>query len=365
MESTKIDIAIIGGGIIGLWCAYEVLKKKKNLTVVVFEKEAYLGEHTTGRNSEVLHAGIYYTRNSLKHTLCIEGNRLWREFSEKNNLSLLDCGKFIVSNKTPEKLDKLFKQAQENEVPKIRMATSSEIDALKKVVLVDEAFFSETSAVLDTSSSLKCLEHLISKNEGIILKNTTVKSLSKSSEGFSLICNEDEIQAQIVINCAGLFAIALRETLGLRNYSNRFVKGNYLKLMKKLPIHKLIYPIPPEHGLGLGIHLTLDNQGDQKFGPNTEEVDKIDYGMKNSLTDELYDSIHEVFHTVKKHDLQLAYSGIRPKICDKDKKLITDFIFNTSKEHFIDNYYELLGIESPGLTSAPAIARMVSDALRF
>lgn len=365
MESTKIDIAIIGGGIVGLWCAYEILKKKKDLTLVVFDKETFLGEHTTGRNSEVLHAGIYYPHNSLKHKLCIEGNRLWREFSISNKLALLDCGKFIVSNKNSEKLDKLFFQAGENDVPKIRKATLTEINELKKIVIADDAFYSETSAVLDTSSSLKCLEFLITNLGGIILKKSEIVSISKDSDGFSLTCNEDQINAQIVINCAGLFAVELREKLGLNDYSNKFVKGNYLKLMKKLPFNKLVYPIPPEHGLGLGVHLTLDNRGDQKFGPNTEEIRKIDYSMKDSLIEELFSSIHEIFHTVKRDDLQLAYSGIRPKVYDKHKKLVTDFIFNTQKEHFIEYYYELLGIESPGLTSAPAIAKMVADSLRI
>lgn len=365
MESTKIDIAIIGGGVIGLWCAHEILKKKKNLTVVVFEKEAYLGEHTTGRNSEVLHAGLYYPKNSLKHKLCIEGNRLWREFSQINHLKILECGKFIVSNNNSEKLEKLFQQAQANDVSKIRKATSGEINDLKAIVSIDDAFYSGTSAVLDTSSSLKTLEYLITKNDGIILKNTEVKSIDKCSDGFSLTCNKDEITAQIVINCAGLFAINFREKLGLTDYSNKFVKGNYLKLTKKLPLNSLVYPIPPDHGLGLGVHLTLDNHGDQKFGPNTEEVNTIDYTVNDSLIDDLYTSIHEIFHTVKKSDLQLAYSGIRPKICDANKQLVTDFIFNTSKEHLINNYYELLGIESPGLTSGPAIAKMVADSLRL
>ncbi|MFA6238828.1 MAG: FAD-dependent oxidoreductase [Bacteriovorax sp.] len=365
MESTKIDIAIIGGGIIGLWCAYEILKQKKDLTLVVFEKESYLGEHTTGRNSEVLHAGIYYKNNSLKHKLCIEGNRLWREFSKTNHLPLLDCGKFIVSNKTPDKLDRILSQAIQNEVPKIRRATSREMAELKDIVAADEALISETSAVLDTSSSLKCLEGLIERSNGIILKNSNIKNITSSQKGFTLVCNEDLIGAKIIINCAGLFAIGLREKLGLIDYSNRYVKGNYLKLTKKLAINRLIYPIPPDHGLGLGVHLTLDNQGDQKFGPNTEETETIDYSMKESLIDELFEPIHEIFYNVKKSDLQLAYCGIRPKVCDKNKKLINDFIFNTPKEHSINNYFELLGIESPGLTSAPAIAKMVVESMRL
>lgn len=362
MEPTKIDIAIIGGGIVGLWCAYEILKKKPNLSVVVFEKENYLGEHTTGRNSEVLHAGIYYEYNSLKHLLCLEGNILWREFSKNNRLDFLDCGKYIVANqKNAEKLEMLFYKAQKNNVPLLRKAGSSEINELKPFVSVDSAFYSGSSAVLDTSTSLKCLQYLIESLGGVILKNSEVKNLNIVPAGFSFLSNNDPIQSEIVINSAGLFAVKLREQLGLFSYTDRYVKGNYLKLTKKIPINKLIYPIPPEHGLGLGIHLTLDNQGEQKFGPNTEETKSINYNVNDSLIDELYPAIQDIFFTVKKSDLQLAYAGIRPKVHDKDDRLVTDFLFNTEKEHLVKNYFELLGIESPGLTSAPAIAKKISN----
>ena len=231
---------------------------------------------------------------------------------------------------------------------------------LKEYVLADQAFFSKSSGVLDTASALKCLENLIQKKKGIILKNSLVTNLEQLSDGFKFTCNQDNIHADIVINCAGLYAVELRKLLGLTNFTNKYIKGNYLKLTQKLPAKHLIYPIPPADGLGLGIHLTMDIHGDQKFGPNTEEVSFIDYQLNVSLIDELYPSIKELFFTVSKEKLQLAYAGIRPKIQDAKNELVLDFVFNTEKEHAIKNYFELLGIESPGLTAAPAIGLKIA-----
>ena len=140
------------------------------------------------------------------------------------------------------------------------------------------------------------------------------------------------------------------------------MKGSYLKLRKKLELNQLIYPIPPANGLGLGVHLTLDTAGEQKFGPDTEEVTTINYSLHESAKVKMAPSIHEIFKNINEDDLQLGYSGIRPKV-KQNGHLVADFIFNTQKEHGIEGYDEFLGIESPGVTSAPSLAKMLCDVL--
>ena len=360
----KIDIAIVGGGIMGLWSAYNILLTKPHLSVVIFEKEMFLGDHTTGRNSEVLHAGIYYDYNSLKHTSCIEGNRRWRSFFKEHQLQFNDCGKFIVSEKGQEaKLNALFEKGHRNGVPGIKYLASQEIIPLKRWVNCDMALYTSSSAVINVSASLKILARRIEELGGIILTRSEVEYLGQVQDGFVLKINNDEIVSQTLVNVAGHGAIPLRERVGLKGYKPIYIKGSYLTLNKKIPLSTLVYPIPPDHGMGLGVHLTLDSGGGQKFGPNTRPVSKIEYDVDQNLIEEMFPSIKSVFPTVERESLSLGYSGVRPRVLNEKGELSTDFVFNTPAQHYIDNYFEFLGIESPGLTAAPALAKLLTRAL--
>lgn len=362
-SANKIDVAIIGGGILGLWCAYMVLKKYPGLLVVVFESENYLGEHTSGRNSEVLHSGLYYETNSLKHLRCLEGNKLWRDYIKLKQLPFLDCGKVVVSNVDQlEKLDNLFKRGVKNQIPGLRKLSTSEIESLQENVHISDGFYISSSGVLNVSESLKSLRHDIEAMGGVVLIKNKVIPVAASAQSFVLEVNNDFIEAKNLINAAGLFAVDFRKKLGLKGFENYYVKGSYLKLRKKLDLHQLIYPLPPVNGLGLGVHLTLDTAGEQKFGPDIEEVDTINYSTDDSTKARMIPSIHEIFKNINDADLQLGYSGIRPKI-KKDGLLYTDFVFNTHDEHGLKGYFEFLGIESPGVTAAPSLAKNICDVL--
>lgn len=355
-----IDVAIAGGGIIGLWTAYEILTHKPELTVVVFEKERFFGEHTTGRNSEVLHAGIYYPYQSLKHLSCLEGNILWREFFNRYQLGFLDCGKYVVApEQSSSSLEELIIKAEKNNVPDIRRITSKEIKELKVWVNCHSGFYSPSSAVIDVSGSLRLLRQLLEEKGCILLNQSELEIIRHDGDGFDLSTNGDHFRADILINAGGHFAIDLRLQLGLSDLHKKLVKGNYLSLKKKLGLSKLVYPIPPEHGLGLGVHLTLNCAGEQKLGPNTEIVENMDYSVNSDLINAMYPSVQNLFPTIQKEHLSLAYAGIRPRVVDSYGKLLTDFILNTPQEHQIKNYYEFLGIESPGLTAAPSLAKLL------
>lgn len=362
-NAVEIDIAIVGGGIIGLWTAYELLSQNSNLQVAVFEQEMYLGEHTTTRNSEVLHAGIYYENNSLKHIHCLAGNGLWRRFVQDFSIPFLDCGKFIVAQSDEiAHLHNLEKKASENQVPGMREASQAEIDSLKPFIRVDKALYSQSSGVLDISSSLKRLRHEIESLGGMIITHNKAVIKTYSDHLFILRVNEDLIQSKFLVNAAGLHAVDFRKALGLTEFTNYYVKGNYLQFSGQYPAKNLIYPIPPKHGLGLGVHLTLDSQGQAKFGPNTFPVEKIQYDVPVETKDQMLKDIQRLFYTVQESQLSLGYSGIRPKV-KKDGILMKDFILQTSQNHGINGYIELLGVESPGLTAAPSLAKLVATTI--
>lgn len=347
----------------GLWCALSVLRKRSDLSVVVFESEKYLGEHTSGRNSEVLHSGIYYPTGSMKHLHCLSGNRMWREYVQTRQLPFLDCGKIIAATAAQsEGLERLLQQAKSNGVPEVRPLGRAEVVEAQNSLHIDGGFFCGTSGVLNVAESLQMLRNDVESLGGVVLLNSRAHLLERSTGGFLLEVGTDQIVAANLVNTAGLFAVELRKSLGLTEYENFFVKGSYLKLKRKLGLNTLVYPLPPASGLGLGVHLTLDTSGSQKFGPDTEIVDNLYYGLEDSLIEKMSPAIGQVFKGIGPGDLQLGYAGIRPKV-KKAGVLATDFIFRSPSDHQIRGYFEFLGIESPGVTAAPALAGMLCEAL--
>ncbi len=359
---SEIDLAITGGGILGLWSALLFLKKFPDKTVVVFEKENFLGEHTSGRNSEVLHSGIYYPTNSLKHLSCLRGNLLWRDYLKLKKLPFFDSGKIIAAKKNQlSELEQLYKKGVDNHVLGLRKLSKSEVASFSNIIDFEEGVFISSSAVLNVSENLRALRQDVEGLGGVVLTQNFVKIKAHTSENFDLLVGKDLIRAKNLLNVAGLFAIELREQLGLNGFENYYVKGCYLKLKKPLDVRTLIYPIPPKHGLGLGVHLTIDTAYDQKFGPDTTEVSEVNYDINETIFEKMIPSIQEIFKGVHARDLILGYSGIRPKV-KQNGVLVTDFLFHTAKEHGKRGYFEFLGIESPGVTAAPALAEIFVQA---
>lgn len=349
----KIDVAIIGGGIVGLSIAYQLLKKNQNQTLVLFEKEKYLGEHTTGRNSGVLHAGLYYETNSLKHRLCLQGNYAWESIAKELNIPFSYCGKYIVAKKSEsEEFENLFTKAKLNSVSGIRRAKAEEVKTLQAKINCDQALFSPRSGILDVSTAINRLKDKIESLGGIILPFNPILNLEKTNQGYLLETVQDKVLAQKVYNCAGLFAIDLRKKLGLTDYENDWVKGHYLKTNQKNEFKTLIYPVPPKDLKGLGVHLTIDFQDQMKFGPDTLDTEKIDYSISLDIKNKMLPTIESLFKTIDLSKLYVDYAGIRPKI-KKAGQLVTDFVIQEP----LENYIEYLGIESPGITAALAIEK--------
>lgn len=352
-----VDVAIIGSGIIGLLIAKEILEQKKNLTVVLLEQEKRLGHHTSSRNSGVLHSGIYYQKDSLKHKMCIEGNELWSDLARCLQIPINRCGKYIISSSISENaiLEKYYNNAVANGVKGVRLCDFGEISKLSSFVRVSEAFFSPNTGILDVSDALSKLSYKILTLDGVLLLSNRVNRIEVNGK-YQIFTNSETINAPVLINSAGLESVIVDEMLGVNDFQAYMVKGNYLKLKKPFYNQSLVYPIPEDCLKGLGVHTTFDFQGEVRFGPNTEDVECIDYSMSEDL-ELMKDEILKKFKGIKRESLAQDFCGIRPKI-KKEGEIFSDF-FIEKKENKAGTYIRLHGIESPGLTSAPAIGRHV------
>jgi L-2-hydroxyglutarate oxidase LhgO len=353
METISVDAVVFGGGIVGLCLALKYKEKNPEAEVVVLEKTHFLGDQSTGRNSGVLHAGIYYKNNSLKHSLCMNGYQQWRDLSEKLNIRTRICGKFIfsVNANQDQELEDVFQVATKNGVT-IRHATSAQIKELENQLHISNALYSPNTGIIDTGDAVNKISSLLEMKGVHIIKDFDFKNLERLNAGFEIESNYYKIKTEVLFNCAGLGSLELRGHLGLQDMELYRVKGNYISTSQKLEYTRLFYPVPPKDLKGLGVHSTIDINGAVKFGPNTEDVETVDYSPSLIALKEMTPVINSYFKNVDNDKLYWDYAGVRTKIRTNDKQAYTDFWIKKP----IEGYIECLGIESPGLTSAPAIA---------
>lgn len=354
-DSVDVDVAIIGGGIIGLTLAYELKNKYPDCEIALFDKEPYLGEHSSGRNSGVLHAGLYYPNKSLKHLLCIEGNHLWEKLASDLGIGIKRCGKFIFSTSEIEerKLNDLVLKAQQNDVP-IEWSSKKELSDLQIHVNAHNAIKSPSTGILNVSEALSKLKYNLESRGVHVFFSHEATSIRKNNEHFLIEFSKFEVKTEKLFNCAGLGAISIREKLALNEMENYLVRGHYLSTSQKLDYPTLFYPIPPDDLKGLGVHSTIDLDRKVKFGPSTEEALFIDYTPPKDSLIEMKELVSYYFKNIEIEKLYWDYAGCRSKIRFKnDQKLHTDFWIKSP----LKNYVECLGIESPGVTASPAIAK--------
>ena len=360
MDKISLNATIIGGGIIGLTIAYELKKKFPAWEIALLEAAPYLGDHSTGRNSGVLHAGLYYPTNSQKHVLCLEGIELWkRDLCPKLGIIFLECGKILFAKNENEitGLEDLWKKAHENGVKSLEWLRDAKIQEINSYIKAKKAFFSPHTGILDVTGALSKIASAFEGMGGMIAKECKVSSIEKQ-DAFHLKTNQFEINTNVLVNAAGFYGPDLRAQLGLTNLKSVLVKGNYLSTSQKLNHPHLFYPVPPKDLKGLGVHSTLDLEGKIKFGPNTEDVTSIEYSDSGIAAKAMIPEIMNTFVGIDESRLYWDYAGIRSKIKNTETgKLETDFWIQSP----ISGYIECLGIESPGLTSAPAIAKKVCN----
>ncbi len=369
----KVDITIVGAGVIGLAVAWELSKVYKDILVI--EKNFSFGQETSSRNSEVIHAGIYYPKDSLKARTCIEGRQLLYEFCSKNNIAHKKTGKLIVAidENEVEDLEELFRQGLENGVDDLKILSRNEIKTLEPNVEANAAIYSPSTGILDSHNFMKNLLLQFESRGGLIAYNTELTGMDKVKAGFKVTVKDAregnfEFLTGIFINCAGLNSDKVAQMAGIKNedYKLKYCKGDYFRVgnNKARFISRLIYPVPKEDRVGLGIHATLDLARGLRLGPDDEYVDRIDYDVDASKQKIFYESTHKFLPFIELEDLSPDIVGIRPKLQSPDDDF-RDFIIKEESEKGLLGFINLIGIESPGLMSCLFTAKMVKEIIKF
>lgn len=364
----KMNITIIGAGAVGLAVAYQLSKKYNN--VILLEQHDSFGQETSSRNSEVIHAGIYYPKDSLKAKLCVKGKQLLYDFLNKNNIPFNCCGKYItaVEKEEEEGLETLRKQAQENGV-ELEYISQNQIKEKLPCVKAHNALFSATTGIFDTHQYMQSLEQLCISQDVIISYQSRVINIEKSNNLYQITIKEaDENQFQflseIVINSTGLNCQKTAQLIGIDNpdYKIYYAKGEYFHLPGKYKdtFSSLIYPVVPTHAKSLGIHTVIDLQGMLKCGPNIHYIDDIDYDVDETHRDEFLSAVSRYLPFINKDDLVPDMSGIRAKRQGPEDGF-KDFIIQEETDQTYPGFINLIGIESPGLTSSLAIAETIEN----
>ena len=373
----QVDCVVIGAGVIGLAVAREMALQGRE--TILLERENAFGTISSARNSEVIHAGIYYPKDSLKAKLCVEGNRLLYEYCRNHQVATQPYGKLIVASDQSQldDLQAIYYKAQQNGVPQIKLISGEEAKTLEPNLNCFAAILSSTTGIVDSHGYMLSLLGGFEDAGGMVAYQSpllSAKPIGNNAEnGYELqIGGADgmQIRTKLLINCAGMSAPAVAqkiEGLGKDQIPKAyFAKGNYFSLSGKSPFTHLIYPIP-EPG-GLGVHLTLDMGGQAKFGPDVEWLDidqeeQIDYTVDPKRGDGFYEAVRRYWPGLKDGSLQPDYSGVRAKIVPPNAPA-GDFYFNGPKEHGMQGLYNLYGFESPGLTSSLAIARYLEAQIK-
>ena len=358
----KLDAVVIGAGVVGLAVARALALAGRE--VVILESEDAIGTHTSSRNSEVIHAGIYYPKGSLKARSCVQGKELLYEYCVSHGVPHKRTGKLIVAtsdSQIPE-LKAIQQKAHGNGVSDVVWMTRAQALALEPELHCVAALYSPSTGIIDSHAlMLAYLGDAEAKGAMLALKSPLEKC-EVVSDGFVL---QESIHAKILVNSAGLRAPSVatamegyRAELAPKEY---YAKGNYYSLNRRNPFSRLVYPVP-EPG-GLGVHITLDLAGQARFGPDVEWVDRIAYDVDPKRADRFYAAIRRYWPGLPDASLSPGYSGIRPKTAGP-KDPAPDFQIQGPRAHGVPGLVHLFGIESPGLTASLALAGMVLEELQ-
>jgi L-2-hydroxyglutarate oxidase LhgO len=362
----KVRTVIIGAGAIGLTIAYELSKQDPDLVVV--DKENSFGMHCSSRNSEVIHAGHYYPPGSLKAKLCVEGNRLLYQYLKEHTIPYNKTSKIIVANDDEEirVLEQYKSWGDQNGCPGIRMLDKNEVKELEPNVFCKRALFVPMTGICDTHQYMKSLVTNIENNDAFIVYGMEVVSIQRENEYYRLgFSNGECYQCDYVINSAGLWSDQIAAMAGMDikklGLKQHWCKGEYYKTTKIKGIQHLVYPIADPKGIFLGIHLTINLAGEVRFGPNAFYVDSIDYKFQEEYFEEFYKAVNRYIE-IDKANLMPDDTGIRPKLQGPNDGF-KDFYIQEETKNKLPGFVNLIGMESPGLTASPAIAKYVKNLL--
>lgn len=364
----RLDAVVIGAGVVGLAVARALALAGRE--VVVLESETQIGSGTSARNSEVIHAGIYYPRGSLKARLCVRGKQLLYAYCETRGVPHRRCGKLIVATSAAQvaALEGIRSQAQGNGVHDLQWLTADEARTLEPALACSGALLSPSTGIVDSHALMLALRGDIESAGGLVAVASSVDRAMCTHDGIELHMADGSCWlAAAVVNAAGLTAPLLAARFGGLDTRHvpraSFAKGNYFTLSGRAPFSRLIYPVPEAHAAGLGVHLTLDLGGQAKFGPDVQWVDSpLDLQVDPARGERFYAEVRRYWPGLTDGALQPGYAGIRPKISGPGEPA-ADFLIQGPAVHGVAGLVNLFGIESPGLTSSLAIGEAVAGLL--
>ncbi len=364
-QSNAFDITIIGAGVIGLAVAEELSARYKHVLLV--EKNTGFGQETSSRNSEVIHAGIYYPHGFLKAAFCTEGNRLLYEFCRVRDIPHKRLGKLIVAtdDEECEKLASIKKHAEGNGVADLTLLGKKQILTLEPGVRAKAAIFSPSTGIIDSHGLMRSFYVRAEANGAIIAFRSEVTAIQNETGSYELETNRGEyrLRTKVLINSAGLHSDRIAALAGIdidrMGYRLKYCKGNYFSASPSPKLHHLVYPVPPENTVSLGVHATLDLGNRVKFGPDSQYIDELEYSIDEGRKTSFYLSIKKYLPGIKEEMLHPDMCGIRPKLQGPGDPP-QDFVVKDEKDIGYPGLINLIGIESPGLTSCIAIAKYIS-----
>jgi glycerol-3-phosphate dehydrogenase len=365
----QANVLIIGGGVVG--CAIAEALSRRWQDIFLVEQCPKMGMATSSRNSGVIHSGIYYPTNSLKARLCVEGNRMTKAFCEKHSVAYRTTGKIVVAKNAEEEpaLLALKKKGEENGVGSLQLLDAGGIRAREPHVRGYAALDVPSTGICSAEELLHAFARIAESQGANLVNHARVESLEPQNDlivvglriGDEEQSDTETISARCVINSAGLYADEVAQLLGPRPWKIYPVRGEYCELRgaKAALVNSLVYPLPHSGGLTLGLHFTKTVWGTTLVGPTARYVEsKENYERERMTIPEFAADVKSLIPEIEPHDMHLAYTGLRPKLVPPGGHGIADFVIEPDRQ--VPRVIQLVGIESPGLTAAPAIAEYVA-----
>ncbi|NBQ86721.1 MAG: NAD(P)/FAD-dependent oxidoreductase [Betaproteobacteria bacterium] len=357
----RVDAVVIGAGVVGLACARALAMAGRE--VLVLESADAIGTGTSSRNSEVIHAGIYYPAGSLKARLCVQGRQMLYAYCDSHGVAYRRCGKLIVatSEGQREALRGVLSRGHANGVRELVLIDAAQAQSMEPALHCIEAVHSPNTGIIDSHGLMLALQGDLERHGGALALQSPFDGARHEAGDWIVRSGDTGLACKLLVNAGGLHAPRL--ALGIEGVPPervpvaRYAKGHYFTLAGRAPFSRLIYPIP--EAAGLGVHLTLDLGGQAKFGPDVQWVDDdSDYSVDASRADGFYAEVRKYWPALADGALQPGYAGIRPKISGPGEAA-ADFMIDGPAGHGVPGLVNLFGIESPGLTSCLAIADQV------
>ncbi|MEZ5930918.1 MAG: NAD(P)/FAD-dependent oxidoreductase [Alphaproteobacteria bacterium] len=362
-----VDAVVIGAGVVGLAVARALAMA--GIETIVVESADMIGTGTSSRNSEVIHAGIYYPTGSLKARTCVAGKAMLYAYAEARGVPHRRCGKLIVATSEAQNrtLEQIKAKAAANGVDDLTWLSPAEVRTLEPEVACTGALLSPSTGIVDSHGLMLAYQGDAEDHGAFLAFNAPLLRGRVKAGGFELEIGGEApmtLACGMLINAAGLFAPDIAGKLdGLDQAlvpKGHYAKGNYYTLVGARPFSHLVYPVPEEGGLG--VHVTIDLGGQVKFGPDVEWIEALNYDVDPRRADGFYEAIRSYYPGLRDGAIEPGYAGIRPKLSGKGEPA-ADFLVQGPADHGVPGLVNLLGIESPGLTASMAIAEQVLNAV--